>query len=66
VRFSFAGSDVLAAQIRADAKPDVYAATNTTLPDALYPITRTTSRARGRHGRCPGSRGRPRRDAGHG
>jgi molybdate transport system substrate-binding protein len=36
VRFSFAGSDLLAAQIRAGARPDVYAAANTTLPDALY------------------------------
>ncbi|MDP2709790.1 MAG: molybdate ABC transporter substrate-binding protein [Solirubrobacteraceae bacterium] len=34
--FSFAGSDVLAAQIRSGARPDVYAAANTTLPDALY------------------------------
>lgn len=36
VRFSFAGSDVLAAQIRAGVRPDVYAAANTSLPDALY------------------------------
>jgi molybdate transport system substrate-binding protein len=35
-RFSFAGSDQLAAQIRSGAKPDVFAAANTTLPDALY------------------------------
>src|SRR2546423_14181215 len=34
--FSFAGSDQLAAQIRAGAKPDVFAAANTKLPDALY------------------------------
>jgi molybdate transport system substrate-binding protein len=35
-RFSFAGSDELAAQIRKGVKPDVYAAANTKLPDALY------------------------------
>jgi molybdate transport system substrate-binding protein len=35
-RFSFAGSDELAAQIRAGARPDVYAAANAKLPDALY------------------------------
>jgi molybdate transport system substrate-binding protein len=34
--YSFAGSDELAAQIRAGAKPDVYAAANTKLPQALY------------------------------
>src|SRR4051812_47462148 len=34
-RFSFAGSDVLAAQIRAGARPDVYAAANAKLPQAL-------------------------------
>jgi molybdate transport system substrate-binding protein len=34
-RFSFAGSDVLAAQIRAGARPDVYAAANARLPRAL-------------------------------
>jgi molybdate transport system substrate-binding protein len=34
--YSFAGSDQLAAQIRAGVKPDVYAAANTELPDALY------------------------------
>jgi len=34
-RFSFAGSDVLAAQIRAGARPDVYAAANASLPSAL-------------------------------
>jgi molybdate transport system substrate-binding protein len=38
VKLSFAGSDVLAAQIRAGVRPDVYAAANTTLPDALYAI----------------------------
>jgi molybdate transport system substrate-binding protein len=35
-RYSFAGSDQLAAQIRAGAKPDVFAAANTKLPDQLY------------------------------
>jgi len=36
VRFSFAGSDELAAQIRKGVKPDVFAAANTKLPDQLY------------------------------
>ena len=36
VRFSFAGSDQLAAQIRQGVKPDVFAAANTRLPDALH------------------------------
>jgi molybdate transport system substrate-binding protein len=35
-RFSFAGSDELAAQIRQGVTPDVFAAANTKLPDALY------------------------------
>jgi molybdate transport system substrate-binding protein len=35
-RFSFAGSDELAAQIRQGVKPDVFAAANTKLPDQLY------------------------------
>jgi molybdate transport system substrate-binding protein len=35
-RFSFAGSDELAAQIEQGVKPDVYAAANTKLPDALF------------------------------
>jgi molybdate transport system substrate-binding protein len=35
-RFSFAGSDELAAQIEQGVKPDVYAAANTKLPDGLY------------------------------
>jgi molybdate transport system substrate-binding protein len=34
--FSFAGSDQLAAQIRAGVDPDVFAAANTKLPDQLY------------------------------
>ena len=34
--YSFAGSDELAAQIKAGARPDVYAAANTKLPDELY------------------------------
>src|SRR5919198_90065 len=36
VHYSFAGSDVLAAQIRAGARPDVYAAANTDLPQSLH------------------------------
>jgi molybdate transport system substrate-binding protein len=35
-RFSFAGSDELAAQIEKGVKPDVFAAANTKLPDALH------------------------------
>lgn len=35
VKFSFAGSDDLAAQIRQGVAPDVYAAANTSLPDEL-------------------------------
>jgi molybdate transport system substrate-binding protein len=35
-RFSFAGSDELAAQIKQGVKPDVFAAANTKLPDQLY------------------------------
>jgi molybdate transport system substrate-binding protein len=35
-RYSFAGSDQLAAQIRAGARPDVFAAANTKLPSELY------------------------------
>ena len=35
-QFSFAGSDELAAQIRAGAKPDLFAAANTKLPDQLF------------------------------
>lgn len=36
VRLSFAGSDELAAQIRQGVRPDVFAAANTKLPDALH------------------------------
>lgn len=36
VRLSFGGSDDLAAQIRAGARPDLYAAANTKLPAALH------------------------------
>jgi molybdate transport system substrate-binding protein len=35
-RYSFAGSDVLAAQIKAGARPDVFAAANTALPGELF------------------------------
>lgn len=35
-RFSFAGSDVLAAQIEQGVKPDVFASANTKLPKLLY------------------------------
>jgi molybdate transport system permease protein len=36
VSYSFAGSDVLAAQIEQGVKPDVFASANTKLPDQLY------------------------------
>ncbi len=36
VRYSFAGSDILAAQIEQGLKPDVFASANTKLPDMLY------------------------------
>lgn len=36
VKYSFAGSDDLAAQIRQGVVPDVYAAANTALPDELF------------------------------
>jgi molybdate transport system substrate-binding protein len=36
VRFQFAGSDELAAQIEQGVRPDVYAAANTKLPDRLH------------------------------
>ena len=36
VRLSFAGSDELAAQIRKGIRPDVFAAANTKLPEALF------------------------------
>jgi molybdate transport system substrate-binding protein len=35
-RFSFAGSDALAAQIEQGVRPDLFASANTKLPDALY------------------------------
>lgn len=36
VRFSFAGSDMLAAQLRQGVRPDVFASANTKLPDELF------------------------------
>jgi molybdate transport system substrate-binding protein len=36
VRYSFAGSDLLAAQIEQGVKPDVFASANTKLPEMLY------------------------------
>jgi molybdate transport system substrate-binding protein len=36
VHYSFAGSDILAAQIEQGIKPDVFASANTKLPDLLY------------------------------
>jgi molybdate transport system substrate-binding protein len=36
VRYSFAGSDALAAQIEQGVKPDVFASANTQLPDMLF------------------------------
>ncbi|MFL5822030.1 MAG: molybdate ABC transporter substrate-binding protein [Solirubrobacteraceae bacterium] len=36
VRYSFAGSDTLAAQIEQGIKPDVFASANTKFPEALY------------------------------
>jgi molybdate transport system substrate-binding protein len=36
VRYSFAGSDVLAAQIQQGIRPDVFASANTSLPEKLY------------------------------
>jgi molybdate transport system substrate-binding protein len=36
VRYSFAGSDILAAQIEQGVKPDAFASANTKLPDMLY------------------------------
>ena len=36
MRYSFAGSDMLAAQIEQGVKPDVFASANTKLPDMLY------------------------------
>ena len=48
VSYSFAGSDELAAQIKAGARPDVYAAANTKLPDELYSTASSRSRCRSR------------------
>src|SRR5207253_1564745 len=36
VRYSFAGSDLLATQIEEGIRPDVFASANTKLPDMLY------------------------------
>jgi molybdate transport system substrate-binding protein len=36
LRYSFAGSDILAAQIEQGIKPDIFASANTKLPDELY------------------------------
>ena len=36
VRYSFAGSDLLAAQIEAGLRPDVFASANLTLPRRLH------------------------------
>jgi molybdate transport system substrate-binding protein len=36
VRYSFGGSDILAAQIEQGVKPDIFASANTKLPDLLY------------------------------
>jgi molybdate transport system substrate-binding protein len=36
VHYSFAGSDILAAQIEQGVKPDVFASANTKLPESLY------------------------------
>jgi len=36
VRYSFAGSDMLAAQIEQGVRPEVFASANTSLPDLLY------------------------------
>ena len=59
-KFSFAGSDDLAAQIREGAPVDVFASANTSLPDALY--EEGSSRSRGTSSRtsscwrCPRTR----------
>jgi len=42
VRYSFAGSDMLAAQIEQGFKPDVFASANTALPDKLYAMGLTS------------------------
>ncbi len=63
VRYSFAGSDELAAQIRQGVKPDVFASANTTLPDALHQegIVGQAARVRGQPPRAR----RPRRRQRH-
>ena len=57
-RFSFAGSDELAAQIRKGVKPDVFAAANTKLPDELFAegLVEKPTVVRGQPARARGAR----------